>query len=90
MTALHKYRNSKMSELEKRRRTEVDEKMQDAVVRAFGSRVERMWLIEDLWTDATLQGRGFGGALLDTATAMVRVKDQDMRELIGGLTGFYW
>ncbi|KAH0581207.1 hypothetical protein H2248_012325 [Termitomyces sp. 'cryptogamus'] len=70
LAASLKYRDSKMSELENRRRNEVDEKMQDAAVRTFGDRVEKMWLIEDLWTDTRLQGHGCGGALLDTATAM--------------------
>ncbi|KAG6852603.1 hypothetical protein C0991_010689 [Blastosporella zonata] len=69
--ALVRYRDSRISDLERRRRTEVDEKMQDAVVRAFGNRVENMWLIEELWTDPNRQGRGYGGALLDTAMAMV-------------------
>ncbi|KAG6909654.1 hypothetical protein DXG01_016234 [Tephrocybe rancida] len=72
--ALHRHREGRMSDLERRRRTEVDEKMQDAAVRAFGSRFEKMWLIDELWTDPRFQGRGYGGALLDTATAMVKFK----------------
>jgi len=58
-----------MGELEKERRKELDFKLDVAVGLALGDRVKKMWFVEELWTAPVNQGRGYGGALLDTVTA---------------------
>lgn len=46
--------------------------MQEAVSRTLGERVNQMWYVEGLCTDPNYQGRGYGGAVLDAVTILVR------------------
>lgn len=46
--------------------------MTEAMSRTLGDRVDKMWYIEGLYTHPDHQGRGYGGTLLDTVTAVVR------------------
>ncbi|KAF5378774.1 hypothetical protein D9615_006896 [Tricholomella constricta] len=73
MRALIKGRKRTMRDPEaKRRRKEVDQKLQAAVKRVLGDRVDKMWLVEELWTVPARQGKGYGGALLDAVMVLVR------------------
>ncbi|RDB26987.1 hypothetical protein Hypma_005108 [Hypsizygus marmoreus] len=55
---------------ERERRKELEDKMSEAVKRTFGDRVDTMWYVESLCTDPEHQGRGYGGALLDSVTTL--------------------
>ncbi|KAG5653455.1 hypothetical protein H0H81_000344, partial [Sphagnurus paluster] len=59
---------------EERRRKEVDERLSEAAYRAFGRRLDKMWLVEGLWTTLSVQGNGYGGMLLDAVTALVSMR----------------
>ncbi|GLB42479.1 putative acetyltransferase (GNAT) domain containing protein [Lyophyllum shimeji] len=54
----------------KKRQQEIVEKTRNALERALGDRIDKMWLVESLWTDPASQGRGYGGALLDSVTIL--------------------
>lgn len=54
----------------RKRRTELVEKTRNAMERALGDRVDKMWLLENLWTDPASQGFGYGGALMHSVTIL--------------------
>ncbi|KAF8069255.1 hypothetical protein FPV67DRAFT_1449041 [Lyophyllum atratum] len=60
----------------KGRRKEVDDKLSDAQKRALGDRVDKMWMVGDLWTEPAHQGHGYGGALLDAMVVLADLAGQ--------------
>jgi ribosomal protein S18 acetylase RimI-like enzyme len=47
--------------------------MDEAVAKTIGNRADQMWYIDSLSTEPASQGQGFGGALLDSVTTLVRM-----------------
>jgi len=76
---------------QRERRKEIDSKTADAIAEAIGDRVKEMLYIDGLATAPAEQGRGYGGAVLDSVT-----KEADAQKRMTWLissnilnTGFY-
>ncbi|KAG5640994.1 hypothetical protein DXG03_006436, partial [Asterophora parasitica] len=48
-----------------RRRFEVEQKLEYAVIHSLGKRRDKMWYVEELWTSPEERGNGYGGKLID-------------------------
>lgn len=65
--------HTKSTLLIKQRTKEATKKIQQVVSETLGNRIDQMFYVNLLATDPLSQGRGYGGALLDAVSGLVRI-----------------